>query len=136
VEHHGAAEKIDADYPVYLTTGRVLAHYQSGAQTRRVESLVAASPEPFVELHPDLADRLGITEGMDVLVTSRRGTAVMRARLTDSIRQDTVFIPFHWAGAGRANSLTNPALDPMSKMPEFKVCAVRLEPALNGVSEQ
>ncbi|RAY11095.1 nitrite reductase [Actinomadura craniellae] len=136
VEHRGAAEEVDADYPVYLTTGRVLAHYQSGAQTRRIDPLVAASPDPFVELHPDLADRLGITEGMDVLVTSRRGAAVVRARLTDTIRHDTVFMPFHWAGSGRANSLTNPALDPVSRMPEFKVCAVRLEPALDGVSER
>ncbi|WP_433323382.1 molybdopterin oxidoreductase family protein [Spirillospora sp. CA-294931] len=129
VEHSGPAEDVDADYPVYLTTGRVLAQYQSGAQTRRVGALVEAAPEPFVELHPDLAGRLGIEAGMDVRVSSRRGTATVRARLTDAIRHDTVFIPFHWAGRGRANLLTNPALDPMSRMPEFKVCAVRLEAA-------
>ncbi|SEG81517.1 assimilatory nitrate reductase (NADH) alpha subunit apoprotein [Thermomonospora echinospora] len=129
VEHgRGAAEGIDEDYPVYLTTGRVLAHYQSGAQTRRIGPLVEASPEPFAEMHPDLADRLGVTDGMDVRVTSRRGTVVVRARLVESIRHDTVFIPFHWAGEGRANLLTNPALDPTSRMPEFKVCAVRVEP--------
>lgn len=128
VEHGGPAEDIDDDYPVYLTTGRVLAHYQSGAQTRRVKPLMEASPDPFVELHPDLADRLGITDGAGVRVTSRRGAIVVPARLTESIRHDTVFIPFHWAGEGRANLLTNPALDPISRMPEFKVCAVRLEP--------
>jgi assimilatory nitrate reductase catalytic subunit len=128
VEHGGPAEDVDADYPLYLTTGRVLAQYQSGAQTRRVASLVEAAPEPFVELHPDLAGRLGIEDGGGVLVAGRRGTARVRARLTEAIRHDTVFIPFHWAGEGRANLLTNPALDPISRMPEFKVCAVRLEP--------
>jgi assimilatory nitrate reductase catalytic subunit len=127
VEHRGAAEDVCADYPIYLTTGRVLAHYQSGAQTRRVDRLNQAAPESYVELHPDLADRLGIADGARVRVTSRRGSALVRARQTDTIRPDTVFIPFHWAGAGRANLLTNPALDPMSRMPEFKVCAVRLE---------
>jgi assimilatory nitrate reductase catalytic subunit len=129
VEHGGAAEDVDDDYPVYLTTGRVLAQYQSGAQTRRVRSLVDAAPGPFVELHPDLAGRLGIEDGGAVRVASRRGAATVRARLTEAIRHDTVFIPFHWAGEGRANLLTNPALDPVSRMPEFKVCAVRLEPA-------
>ncbi|GLW67325.1 molybdopterin oxidoreductase [Actinomadura rubrobrunea] len=128
VEHTGAAEDVDAEYPVRLTTGRVLAQYQSGAQTRRVRPLAEAAPEPFVEIHPDLAGRLGIDDGADVRVTSRRGAATVRARLTDEIRHDTVFMPFHWAGEGRANLLTNPALDPVSRMPEFKVCAVRLEP--------
>jgi assimilatory nitrate reductase catalytic subunit len=128
VEHKGAVEAIDEEYPFFLTTGRILAQYQSGAQTRRVKQLVEASPVPFVELHPDMADRLGISEGNEVRVVSRRGEAVVQARLTDTIRYDTVFIPFHWAGKGRANLLTNPALDPLSKMPEFKVCAVRLEP--------
>jgi assimilatory nitrate reductase catalytic subunit len=127
VEHRGAAEEVCEDYPVYLTTGRVLAHYQSGAQTRRVRKLAAAAPDPYVELHPDLADRLGIEADSWVRVVSRRGSAVVRARPTENIRPDTVFIPFHWAGTGRANLLTNPALDPTSRMPEFKVCAVRLE---------
>ncbi|MCP9947536.1 molybdopterin-dependent oxidoreductase [Actinomadura madurae] len=132
VEHHGAAEDVDADYPVYLTTGRVLAQYQSGAQTRRVRQLAEAAPGAFVELHPDLAGRLGIEDGAEVRVQSRRGAATVRARLTDAIRDDTVFIPFHWAGEGRANLLTNPALDPVSRMPEFKVCAVRLAPVEQG----
>ncbi|GAA2439625.1 molybdopterin oxidoreductase family protein [Actinomadura vinacea] len=135
VEHGGPAEDVDGDYPVYLTTGRVLAQYQSGAQTRRVRPLADAAPEAFVELHPDLADRLGIAEGAAVRVASRRGAATVRARLTDAIRHDTVFIPFHWAGEGRANLLTNPALDPMSRMPEFKVCAVRLEPVPTPIDE-
>jgi assimilatory nitrate reductase catalytic subunit len=128
VEHRGPAEDVDAAYPIHLTTGRVLAHYQSGAQTRRVRPLVEASPEPFVELHPDVAGRYGIAEGMEVRVSSRRGVAIARARLSEAIRHDTVFMPFHWPGEGRANLLTNPALDPVSRMPEFKACAVRVEP--------
>ena len=83
-----------------------------------------------MEIHPDLAERLGIEDGRQVRVKSRRGMAAAVARLTDTIRPDTVFIPFHWAGTGRANLLTNPALDPLSRMPEFKVCAVRVEPAV------
>jgi assimilatory nitrate reductase catalytic subunit len=129
VAHRDAAELPDAEYPLLLTTGRVVAQYQSGAQTRRVAELNEAAPEPFVELHPRLAARLGAQDGAPLLVTSRRGRAVARARVTDTIRADTVFMPFHWPGEGRANTLTNPALDPVSRMPEFKVCAVRVEPA-------
>ncbi|MER5882369.1 molybdopterin oxidoreductase family protein [Streptomyces sp. NPDC001941] len=127
VAHRPAAEETDAEYPVVLTTGRVVAQYQSGAQTRRVAELNAAAPGPFVELHPRLAARLGVAEGEQVAVVSRRGRAVAPARITPGIRADTVFMPFHWPGEGRANTLTNPALDPVSRMPEFKVCAVRLE---------
>ncbi|MGV9840878.1 molybdopterin oxidoreductase family protein [Streptomyces fungicidicus] len=127
VSHRAAAEEPDDEYPVLLTTGRVVAQYQSGAQTRRVDELNAAAPGPFVELHPRLAERLGAVEGDPVAVVSRRGRAVAPARITTAIRPDTVFMPFHWAGEGRANTLTNPALDPTSRMPEFKACAVRLE---------
>ena len=127
VSHRAIAEEPDEEYPVLLTTGRVVAQYQSGAQTRRVAELNAAAPGPFVELHPRLAARLGAAEGDPVAVVSRRGRAVAPARITDAIRPDTVFMPFHWPGEGRANTLTNPALDPTSRMPEFKACAVRLE---------
>lgn len=127
VAHRAIAEEPDDEYPVLLTTGRVVAQYQSGAQTRRVDELNAAAPGPFVELHPRLAERLGAAEGEPVAVVSRRGRAVAPARITTAIRADTVFMPFHWAGEGRANTLTNPALDPTSRMPEFKACAVRLE---------
>ncbi|MGD9482055.1 molybdopterin oxidoreductase family protein [Streptomyces sp. TRM70308] len=132
VTHRPAAEEPDAAYPLHLTTGRVLAQYQSGAQTRRVEALNAAAPGPFVELHPLLARKLAVREGQPLAVVSRRGRAVAPARITDAIRPDTVFMPFHWPGAGRANTLTHPALDPTSKMPEFKVCAVRVERARPG----
>ncbi|MFJ8144414.1 molybdopterin oxidoreductase family protein [Streptomyces sp. NPDC096048] len=127
VSHRPSAEEPDDEYPVLLTTGRVVAQYQSGAQTRRVDELNAAAPGPFVEVHPRLAARLGAAEGDPVAVVSRRGRAVAPARITTGIRPDTVFMPFHWPGEGRANTLTNPALDPTSRMPEFKVCAVRVE---------
>ncbi|MCX4832727.1 molybdopterin oxidoreductase family protein [Streptomyces sp. NBC_01016] len=127
VTHRPAAEEPDAEYPLYLTTGRVVAQYQSGAQTRRVPELNKAAPEAFVELHPRLAGRIGVAQGDVVAVTSRRGRVEAPAHLTSTIRPDTLFMPFHWPGAGRANTLTNPALDPTSRMPEFKVCAVRVE---------
>ncbi|MFD1661044.1 molybdopterin oxidoreductase family protein [Streptomyces caeni] len=127
VSYRNAAEEPDDAYPVLLTTGRVVAQYQSGAQTRRVEELNAAAPGPYVEMHPRLAERLGAADGDAVAVVSRRGRAVAPARISRGIRPDTVFMPFHWPGEGRANTVTNPALDPTSRMPEFKVCAVRLE---------
>ncbi|GAA2351206.1 molybdopterin oxidoreductase family protein [Streptomyces carpaticus] len=127
--HRPAAEEPDAEYPVLLTTGRVLAQYQSGAQTRRVAELNAAAPGPFVQVHPRMAERIGAAEGDRLAVVSRRGRAVAPARISTAIRPDTVFMPFHWPGEGRANTLTNPALDPASRMPEFKVCAVRVERA-------
>ncbi|WP_367658043.1 molybdopterin oxidoreductase family protein [Streptomyces sp. TG1A-8] len=128
VEYRPAAEEPDEEYPLYLSTGRIMQHYQSGAQTRRVPTLLAGAPRPFVELHPDLAAGLGIEEGQPVRVVSRRGTARAEARLSTAIRRDTVFMPFHWSGPGRANTLVGSALDPQSRMPEFKVSAVRLEP--------
>jgi assimilatory nitrate reductase catalytic subunit len=120
VEHRPAAEEPCDRYPVYLTTGRVLTQYQSGAQTRRIAALPG---EPYVELHPDLAASRGIEAGDEVTVTSRRGSATAPARLSAAIRADTVFMPFHWPGANR---VTNGALDPTSRMPEFKVCAVQV----------
>lgn len=118
VDHAGAAEQPDAAYPLHLTTGRVLAQYQSGAQTRRVREL--PDDGPFVELHPMLADRIGARDGEPVVVTTRRGELTAPARVVATIRPDTVFVPFHWVGANR---LTNDALDPSSRMPEFKACA-------------
>ena len=124
VEHRGPAEQPSADYPVHLTTGRVLAQYQSGAQTRRVRAL--PDDGPFVEVHPLLAGRLGLTSGEPVRVSTRRGTMTAPARVVATIRPDTVFVPFHWVGANR---LTHDALDPASRMPEFKVCAASVGPA-------
>ena len=129
VMHRPCGEEPDDEYPLYLTTGRLMAQYQSGTQTRRVSALRDLAPECFVEIHPLLARRFEITEGMRVQVSTRRGTCLARARLTNTIRQDTLFLPFHYAGTGRANLLTSPALDPTSKMPEFKACAARIEKA-------
>ncbi|MFI6127985.1 molybdopterin oxidoreductase family protein [Micromonospora sp. NPDC051141] len=129
VTHRPAAEPVCADYPLHFTTGRVLAQYQSGTQTRRVAALRRAAPGGFVELHPDLAARLDVSDGTPVRVVSRRGELRAPARLSPAIRPDTVFAPFHWPGAARANSVTNDALDPVSGMPEFKICAVRVERA-------
>lgn len=123
----GVAEPTDDAFPMTLTTGRVLAQYQSGTQTRRVSSLVEASGEAFVEVHPDVADDLGIAVGDLARVTTRRGSLKVAVRLSSALRADTIFMPFHWAGAGRANSLTIDTLDPTSKMPEFKACAARIE---------
>jgi assimilatory nitrate reductase catalytic subunit len=129
VEHNGPAEIPDAAYPYFLTTGRVLAQYQSGNQTRRVAELNRAAPEAFVEIHPETARTLGIAHDDLVRLTTRRGRAVMRARLTRDIRLDTMFAPFHWPGGASINALTHAALDPVSRIPEFKVCAVRAEKA-------
>jgi assimilatory nitrate reductase catalytic subunit len=127
VDHRSAAEEPDEEYPLYLTTGRVMQQYQSGTQTRRVRKLNDAVPQSFVEIHPSMALSYGIADGDSVQLTTRRGTANVKAQLTSAIRMDTLFMPFHFNGQGRANLLTNPALDPISKMPEFKVCSVRIE---------
>jgi assimilatory nitrate reductase catalytic subunit len=127
IKHRPAAEEPDAEYPFYLTTGRVMAQYQSGTQTRRVATLNDAAPNAFVEIHPALAGRLGIVDGEFVTLTTRRGSAQVKAKVTGTIRPDTLFVPFHWAGSARANLMTNTALDPTSRMPEFKVCAVKIE---------
>ena len=124
-----ASEAPDRKFPLYLTTGRVLAQYQTGAQTRRVPELAQAEPGVFVEIHPDTASHSGITEGAGALLTTQRGSGVFRARLTRDIRRDTLFVPFHWGGAASINRLTSDAIDPISKIPQYKLCAVRLEAA-------
>ncbi|WP_300009990.1 molybdopterin oxidoreductase family protein [Pseudonocardia sp.] len=128
VDHTEAAEPPDAEHPLRATTGRVLVHYQSGAQTRRVAELAGIEPESFVECHPDTAARAGLVDGAWARVVSRRGVAEARVRCVASLRPDTVFLPFHFGGAQAANNVTIAALDPISRMPEFKACAVRLEP--------
>jgi assimilatory nitrate reductase catalytic subunit len=128
-EYRPPAEDTDADYPVVLTTGRVVSQYLSGTQTRRIGPLVEQCPDPYVEIHPALAERIGVTNGERVRVVSRRGEVTLPALVVRTIRPDTIFIPYHWPGAKSANLLTHRALDPISKIPEFKVCAVRLERA-------
>ncbi|MEV6441778.1 molybdopterin oxidoreductase family protein [Amycolatopsis sp. NPDC051716] len=126
VEHTGPAELPDEEFPLQATTGRVLQHYQSGAQTRLIGELNDVVPEAFVEVHPDTAKRAGLEEGDRAVVRSRRGETVARVRFTQSLKPDLIFLPFHFPGEQRANLFTNPALDPVSRMPEFKVCAVSL----------
>lgn len=127
VQHGAPAEEPDAEYPLVLTTGRLLAQYQTGTQTRRVEALARLAPRPLVEMHPTVARPLGIESGQEVVVVTRRGRASFVARVTREVRPDVLFVPFHWGGDRSINRLTSPALDPSSRMPEFKVCAARIE---------
>ena len=120
------AEETDADYPVILTTGRVVSQFLSGNQTRRIGPLVDHYPEPKIEMHPRLAAKLGIRDGDWATAESRRGTCTLRASVVRTIRPDTVFIPYHWPGRKSANQLTISVQDPISKIPEYKVCAVRV----------
>jgi assimilatory nitrate reductase catalytic subunit len=125
VPYRPSEEVPDAEYPLYFTTGRYKEHYNSGAQTRLVDALVDIRPEPRLQIHPRLAAQLGVVNSAMVLVESRRGAVSFSAQLSTDIRPDTLFAPFHWGGRQAANRLTMPALDPVSRMPEFKVCAVR-----------
>jgi assimilatory nitrate reductase catalytic subunit len=129
VRPRAAADRPDEEYPYLLTTGRSRSHYQSGTQTRRSPTLHAAVPEAYAELHPELAGTLGVADGDLVRLRTPRGSAVVRARCTPGIRRDTVFVPFHWGGESRVNVLVSDALDPISRMPEFKTCPVAVEPA-------
>jgi assimilatory nitrate reductase catalytic subunit len=126
VEWRPQAEEPDAEYPIILTTGRVVAHYLSGSQTRRIGPLVEQSPQPHCEIHPRLAAEHGIADGDYVQVESRRGALTVRASVVRTIRPDTVFVPYHWPLDRSANNCTIRALDPVSRIPEYKVCAVRL----------
>jgi assimilatory nitrate reductase catalytic subunit len=126
-EYRPPAEDIDSEYPIFLTTGRVVSQYLSGNQTRRIGPLVDQYPEPLCEIHPLLAARLGISDGETVRVSTRRGEILVPAQVVKTIRPDTVFVPYHWPGMKSANLLTNRALDPISKIPEYKVCACRVE---------
>lgn len=118
------AEEVDEEYPIILTSGRVVSHYLSGTQTRRIGPLVEQYPEPRIEMHPRLAAKLGISDGDWATVESRRGKLTLQAQVVTTIRPDTIFIPYHWAGSQSVNQLTISAQDPISKIPEFKVCAV------------
>jgi assimilatory nitrate reductase catalytic subunit len=128
VHYRDPGEVTDEEYPVVLTTGRVVSQYLSGTQTRRIGKLVGLIPEPLVEIHPELAAKYHIRQREMVRVTTRRGTAEFPANIVETIRKDTVFIPYHWPGRKSANQLTIGTLDPVSKIPEFKVCACRLTP--------
>jgi assimilatory nitrate reductase catalytic subunit len=121
------AEPIDQDYPIVLTTGRVSSQYLSGVQTRRTEALNKKSPVPVAEIHPWLARKIGLGVDDKIRITSRRGSLVFDVKVTEGIQPRTVFVPFHWGEQLSINRLTNDALDPISRMPEFKICAVKVE---------
>jgi assimilatory nitrate reductase catalytic subunit len=121
-----SGDPVGDDYPIYLTTGRVVSQYLSGTQTRRIGGLLDIYPEPRVEIHPRLAEKHGIADGDWVTVATRRDQITVRALVVRTIRPDTVFIPYHWPNRQSANRLTHRTLDPRSKIPEFKVSACRI----------
>jgi assimilatory nitrate reductase catalytic subunit len=128
VKFEAPAETPAGDYPFRLTTGRVVYHYLSGNQTRRLGFLRSQAPEPWVEIHPEAAERLGIRTDDQVRVRTPRGAMVLKALVTATIRPDTLFIPFHYGHEHAVNQLTNPAVNPIVKIPEYKVCAAAIEP--------
>ncbi len=125
VEYKPPAEMPDEEYPLILTTGRLLTHYHTGTMTRRVRELDELVPRNRVWVNPADAERLGVEEGQEVAVQSRRGAIKLEARVTEKVGEGVVFVPFHF-GESPANALTNPALDPVAKIPEYKVAAVRI----------
>lgn len=129
IDYKDPAELPDEEYPMTLTTGRVLYQYHTRTMTGKVEGLNKKAPESYVEINPDTASKLGINDGDKVKVSSRRGSITVKAKVSDIVEKAVVFIPFHFA-EGAANMLTNSALDPGCKIPEYKVCAVNLEKAV------
>jgi len=123
------AEVPDAEYPLTLTTGRVSAQYHTGTTTRRSAKLEQEAPEAYIEIHPDDAAGIGLNGHRRARVSSRRGQIELAVRVTRRVQPGIVFIPFHFVEAA-ANTLTNAALDPVAKTPEFKVCAVKVEPVV------
>ncbi|MCT2535904.1 molybdopterin oxidoreductase family protein [Aquibacillus koreensis] len=126
------AEEPCENYPLRLTTGRVVYHYLSGNQTRRIQFLKDMCPDPYVEVHPETAEKYGIKHEEFVLLYTRRGKSNYKVKITEAIRKDTVFVPYHFGGDESINLLTIAALDPMSRMPEFKVCAAQIEKLESG----
>jgi predicted molibdopterin-dependent oxidoreductase YjgC len=125
IEYIPPAELPDKEYPLYLTTGRVLYQYHTGTMTMKSEGLNVLAPECFVEVSYQDASSYEIGSGDRIKVASRRGEIEALARVSDCVEKGTIFIPFHYAEAA-ANKLTNAALDPVAKIPEYKVCAVRI----------
>ncbi len=126
IEYQHSDELPDEDYPFFLTTGRVLYHFHTSTMTRRSKGLVERYPESLAEINPVDAEKLGIRDGAFITVTSRRGTVKVKASVIDTPPEGTIFMNFHFSEAA-VNLLTNPALDPVGKIPEYKVCAVRIE---------
>jgi assimilatory nitrate reductase catalytic subunit len=125
VETHLPKEQTSEDFPLYLTTGRVLVHYLTGVQTRKSPSLAARDVESFIEIHPRTAKKHHIEDATLVKLTSKRGEIYVRSRFSDAIREDTVFVPMHWGDTQNVNKLTNDALDPNCKMLGLKYVPYR-----------
>ncbi len=128
IDHKPPAEVVDDDYPFWMTTGRVYAHYHTGTMTRNSASLDFEVAEGFLEIHPDDAKNLDICDGHKIKLASRRGEIETKIMITERVDPGVVFMPFHFEEAN-VNKLTNPAYDPIAKIPELKVCAVKLEKA-------
>ncbi len=121
-------EQLSEEFPLYLTTGRVMSHYLTGVQTRKSSSLAARNFESFMEIHPATAKKFGVEDQLLVKIESKRGSIVVRSKWSETIRQDTVFVPFHWVDSQNVNRLVSDKLDPNCKMPGFKVSAVKVSP--------
>jgi assimilatory nitrate reductase catalytic subunit len=125
-EYRPPVDDASDEFPLFLTTGRVVSHFLSGTQTRRIAPLIDQYPEPRIEMHPKLATKLGIADGEWATAETRRGRITLRAMVVSTIRPDTIFIPYHWPGEKSPNRLTVAAQDPISKIPQYKVCGCRL----------
>jgi len=128
-DYRPAVDDVSEEYPLFLTTGRVVSQFLSGTQTRRIAPLIDQYPEPRIELHARLADRLGIRDADWTTAETRRGSITLRAMVVTTIRPDTIFIPYHWPGEKSPNRLTVAAQDPISKIPQYKVCGCRVRKA-------
>jgi assimilatory nitrate reductase catalytic subunit len=128
-EYRDPVDDVSSEYPIFLTTGRVVSQFLSGTQTRRIGPLVDQYPEPRIEIHPKLAARLGVADGDWTTAETRRAAVTLRAMVVSTIRPDTIFIPYHWPGRKSANQLTVAAQDPISKIPQYKVCGCRVRKA-------
>jgi predicted molibdopterin-dependent oxidoreductase YjgC len=126
IEYRPPDELVDDEFPMQLTTGRYFPHYHTGTMTRNSPTLHGEMPEGHVEMHPADAAELGLKDREPARVVSRRGEVVSKVLMTDLVEPGTIFMSFHFMEAN-ANVLTNPALDPICKIPEYKVCAVRVE---------
>jgi assimilatory nitrate reductase catalytic subunit len=128
-DYRTPVDDISEEYPHFLTTGRVVSQFLSGTQTRRIGPLVDQYPEPRLEIHPRLAAKLNIADNDWATAETRRGAITLKAQVVTTIRPDTIFIPYHWAGRKSANQLTVAAQDPISKIPQYKVCGCRVRKA-------
>ncbi|GAI34736.1 unnamed protein product, partial [marine sediment metagenome] len=131
LEYKPSKELPDEEYPLILTTGRSLFHWHTGTMTRKVSGLNTFMGEELVEINPEDASALGVADGEKIKVISRRGEVVAKAKVTEVSPVGVVFMTFHFAESS-GNVLTNPVLDPVAKIPEFKVCAVRVEKTKTG----